>query len=297
MKFYVRKWCKISSDDGIRSIIDWSYYKQRLSSAIQKIITIPAAMQKVLLVILGYSSKLSTSLSLLCAFCLMISILQVTNPVPRVVHPDWLHKKVREKDDKFRQRKLVDIFNSFNRNGLLKKNIDAVDTNSLLNEKIVEDLEDFRNKSSSSINGPRPIVRTYEVNNGQHSAKTNCQVGSLQQQTDHSENVLQESLPLQENACSSEYIDRNVDYQGWLELKKRKWKDTLERRKKQRYVFCYLHIKAHFDVLENFPYGLRYGTKCCSNRFRDLHSILSSILSFLPYNRSKKQRSSNQSFR
>ena len=47
MKFYVRKWCKISSEVGIRSIIDWSYYKQRLSSAIQKIITIPAAMQKV----------------------------------------------------------------------------------------------------------------------------------------------------------------------------------------------------------------------------------------------------------
>lgn len=47
MKFYVRKWCKISSVVGIRSIIDWSYYKQRLSSAIQKIITIPAAMQKV----------------------------------------------------------------------------------------------------------------------------------------------------------------------------------------------------------------------------------------------------------
>lgn len=47
VKFYVQKWCKISSV-GIRSIVDWSYYRQRLSSAIQKIITIPAAMQKVL---------------------------------------------------------------------------------------------------------------------------------------------------------------------------------------------------------------------------------------------------------
>jgi hypothetical protein len=44
---YLRKWCKILSDNGIRSIIDWSYYKQRLCSTIQKIITIPAAMQKV----------------------------------------------------------------------------------------------------------------------------------------------------------------------------------------------------------------------------------------------------------
>jgi DNA polymerase epsilon subunit 1 len=32
---------------AVRSIVDWGYYRQRLSSAIQKIITIPAAMQKV----------------------------------------------------------------------------------------------------------------------------------------------------------------------------------------------------------------------------------------------------------
>jgi DNA polymerase epsilon subunit 1 len=47
-KFYLRKWCKVSTEANIRFILDWSYYKQRLSSAIQKIITIPAAMQKVL---------------------------------------------------------------------------------------------------------------------------------------------------------------------------------------------------------------------------------------------------------
>ncbi|KAK9999535.1 hypothetical protein SO802_019138 [Lithocarpus litseifolius] len=193
MKHYVRRWCKISSDVGIRSIIDWSYYKQRLSSAIQKVITIPAAMQK------------------------------VANPVPRVVHPDWLHKKVREKEDKFRQRKLVDIFSSLNRDEFLKKNSDAAGTNGVIDEEIVKDLEDFGNKSRNSVNGPRPIVRCYEVNNRQNSVKTNDQVGCLQQQTDH-------RLP----ALSSENIDKNVDYRGWLELKKRKWKDTLERRKRQR---------------------------------------------------------------
>ncbi|XP_030957711.1 DNA polymerase epsilon catalytic subunit A-like isoform X3 [Quercus lobata] len=193
MKHYVRRWCKISSDVGIRSIIDWSYYKQRLSSAIQKVITIPAAMQK------------------------------VANPVPRVVHPDWLHKKVREKEDKFRQRKLVDIFSSLNRDEFLKKNSDAAGANGVMNEEIVKDLEDFGNKSRKSVTGPRPIVRCYEVNNRQNSVKTNDQVGCLQQQTDH-------RLP----ALSSENIDKNVDYRGWLELKKRKWKDTLERRKRQR---------------------------------------------------------------
>lgn len=41
----------------------FAYRRERLGSAIQKIITIPAAMQR------------------------------VPNPVPRVRHPDWLHKK------------------------------------------------------------------------------------------------------------------------------------------------------------------------------------------------------------
>ncbi len=31
----------------VRDIVDWQYYKDRLGSAIQKIITIPAAMQHV----------------------------------------------------------------------------------------------------------------------------------------------------------------------------------------------------------------------------------------------------------
>ncbi|KAM5584440.1 DNA polymerase epsilon catalytic subunit A-like [Rosa sericea] len=196
MKFYVRKWCKVSDVD-IRSIIDWSYYKQRLGSAIQKIVTIPAAMQK------------------------------VANPVPRVVHPDWLHKKVREKEDKFRQRKLVDIFRSLNGDHLVQNN-DAIGSNHVVDEDIVEDLEDFKCKSSS-ISRPRPIVHCYEVNNQKNSAQANGKGGPQQQQTNHIENAHQE-----QTAVTWEEIDKNVDYQGWLAIKKRKWKDTLDKRKKQR---------------------------------------------------------------
>ncbi|KAL9391175.1 hypothetical protein Peur_015095 [Populus x canadensis] len=197
MKFYLRKWCKTSSDVGIRSIIDWSYYKQRLSSAIQKIVTIPAAMQK------------------------------VANPVPRVVHPDWLHRKVREKEDKFRQRKLVDIFNLRGRDDLSRKMDDATITNH--DEANVKDLEDFQIKSSS-INRPRPIVRCYDVNE-KRSAKKTGQLNFAEQQTD---SVHELSSQPEHNTSYAENIDRNVDYQGWLELKKRKWKDILDRRKKQR---------------------------------------------------------------
>ncbi|CAN0916710.1 DNA polymerase epsilon catalytic subunit A [Linum grandiflorum] len=181
MKFYLRKWCKTPQEGGIRSIIDWEYYKQRLGSAIQKTITIPAAMQK------------------------------IGNPVPRVVHPDWLHRKVREKDDKFRQRKLVDVFKRVNKSELFDKNTDAA-----INENEIGDMEDFQNKRSS-LNGPRPIVRCYEAQNRRDVDVT----------TDN-------STPATQSDSTPDNIDRNVDYQGWLELKKRKWKERIEKRKKQR---------------------------------------------------------------
>ncbi|KAH8913316.1 hypothetical protein BT69DRAFT_1199129, partial [Atractiella rhizophila] len=81
-KHFLRKWLK---DNGlvnfdIRAILDWDYYIERLSSVIQKLITIPAAMQK------------------------------VPNPVPRVPHPDWLMKRVTNQGDRFKQQRLGDMF-------------------------------------------------------------------------------------------------------------------------------------------------------------------------------------------
>lgn len=37
-------------------------------------------------------------------------ILQVANPVPRVRHPDWLSKKMLEKNDVCRQQKITELF-------------------------------------------------------------------------------------------------------------------------------------------------------------------------------------------
>lgn len=79
---YLRKWLKDNSlaKFELRSILDWEYYIERLGSVIQKLITIPAAMQK------------------------------VPNPVPRIRHPDWLHRRVAALDDKFKQHKMTDFF-------------------------------------------------------------------------------------------------------------------------------------------------------------------------------------------
>jgi DNA polymerase epsilon subunit 1 len=81
-KHYLCKWLKCSTYDNldIRSILDWDYYIERLGNAIQKIITIPAAMQG------------------------------VSNPVPRIAHPDWLHKRLLEKNDVCKQQKINELF-------------------------------------------------------------------------------------------------------------------------------------------------------------------------------------------
>jgi len=67
MKKFLRKWTEDTSmeDFDIRSLLDWDYYKERLAGTIQKIVTIPAAMQS----------------------CL--------NPVPSIEYPEWLNSRLK----------------------------------------------------------------------------------------------------------------------------------------------------------------------------------------------------------
>ncbi|EDW38877.1 GL13784 [Drosophila persimilis] len=83
-RHHLRRWLKDNTmgDADIRDVLDWNYYIERLGGTIQKIITIPAALQG------------------------------LANPVPRVQHPDWLHKKMLEKNDVLKQRRINEIFTS-----------------------------------------------------------------------------------------------------------------------------------------------------------------------------------------
>ncbi|OAA65284.1 DNA polymerase catalytic subunit a [Niveomyces insectorum RCEF 264] len=82
-RMYLKKWLKEEpANTDPRALLDWNYYLERLGSVIQKLITIPAALQK------------------------------VRNPVPRVAHPDWLQRRINIKDDKMKQKKLTDLFSS-----------------------------------------------------------------------------------------------------------------------------------------------------------------------------------------
>jgi DNA polymerase epsilon subunit 1 len=77
---YLKKWLKEEpTDTDPRALLDWDYYLERLGSVIQKLITIPAALQK------------------------------VRNPVPRVPHPDWLQRRINIKDDRMKQKKITDL--------------------------------------------------------------------------------------------------------------------------------------------------------------------------------------------
>jgi DNA polymerase epsilon subunit 1 len=58
----------------LKSILDWDYYKERLGNSIQKIVTIPAFLQK------------------------------CQNPIPKIEYPGWLLKKKNVLEDKFKQK-------------------------------------------------------------------------------------------------------------------------------------------------------------------------------------------------
>lgn len=157
---FLRKWLKDNSlaNFELRSILDWDYYIERLGSVIQKLITIPAAMQK------------------------------VSNPVPRIRHPDWLHRRVAALDDKFKQHKVTDFFK--------KASPLETQTSSFV------DMEDFADGERSQQ--PRKAVAQYKKVN------TKSKESGL-------EEVPGKPLP-----------NPNKNYPAWLKAIKKRWRAHLQ---------------------------------------------------------------------
>jgi DNA polymerase epsilon subunit 1 len=80
-QMYLRKWLR-EPIFAFRELLDWEYYRGRLANTIQRIISIPAACQGVL------------------------------NPVPRIDHPDWLQRRLREQASVQKQTTLTSFFGS-----------------------------------------------------------------------------------------------------------------------------------------------------------------------------------------
>ncbi|KAJ9597154.1 hypothetical protein L9F63_026955, partial [Diploptera punctata] len=145
-RHYLRKWLKDSSlhDIDIRQVLDWEYYIERLSGTIQKIVTIPAAMQG------------------------------LSNPVPRVRHPDWLHKKMLEKNDTLKQRKISDMF--------VARPVQPRPQTDSNQQMEIADMEDVAGKDNGQRNtGGRPVVNIVKRKRMASESSTHSQSTTLTQ--------------------------------------------------------------------------------------------------------------------
>ncbi|KAK0930490.1 DNA polymerase epsilon catalytic subunit [Friedmanniomyces endolithicus] len=184
-RFYLRKWMKEepTADMDPRSIIAWEYYLERLGSVIQKLITIPAALQK------------------------------VSNPVPRVAHPEWLDKRIRTKEDVFKQAKMTDMFQ--------KRPLAERDPN-LVSPRL--DMEDFGATPMSKLVKPATGARIMQKQGGGQKRK------AIEPAAAAATVNLYDSLPAVMPSITE-------DYKGWLRYQKQKWKIQKAARKRRRQLF------------------------------------------------------------
>ncbi|ORZ35386.1 hypothetical protein BCR44DRAFT_53396 [Catenaria anguillulae PL171] len=160
-RHFLRKWLKDPTlhDPDVRELIDWDYYKERFGSVLQKLITIPAAMQG------------------------------VTNPIPRVKHPDWLRTRV---NNQRQQSKLTDMF----------------------------DMEDMRRA------GAQPAItamRASAVSSGAGGAAP-PRTAKVTRVKTRRQTATEELAELGQQVRSTPVPNPRQDYQAWLKYEKMKWR-------------------------------------------------------------------------
>ncbi|XP_065196318.1 DNA polymerase epsilon catalytic subunit A-like [Sycon ciliatum] len=193
-RHFLRRWLKkndLNSFD-IRDIVDWQYYIERLNSAIQKIVTIPAAMQ------------------------------QVSNPVPRVLHPDWLHKRLMEKNDVFKQQRISEHFRPAPKKRPRPPSPSAVREEDENSPPV--DMEDMMSTSNSSTTMSRPTATA--ASGASKRARLN-----VPRRPNHDEPPLswREALgPPPERGSSAE------SKREWLRYHKEKWRLQLAARQAKK---------------------------------------------------------------
>ncbi|KAJ5290335.1 uncharacterized protein N7443_010588 [Penicillium atrosanguineum] len=195
-RFFLRKWLKEDPGDiDPRTVIDWDYYLERLGSVVQKLITIPAALQK------------------------------IRNPVPRVAHPDWLQRRINQKDDKFKQKKMTDLFEKSE-----KAPLSSISAN-ILEHRVQHagDMEEVIASSTQKIKSPESKVA---------------------QKRKHPESAPKTSLdPFATLPAVMPSISE--DYEGFLKYQKQKWKIQKQARIRRRQLFGE-RTNVATDSLSNF---------------------------------------------
>ena len=175
-RFFLRKWLREDPIDmNPRALIDWDYYLERLGSVVQKLITIPAALQR------------------------------IRNPVPRVGHPDWLQRRINVKDDRFKQKKMTDMFG--------REPLSEVPPNTL-DHRLPTDLEDLGStKLAKAMLGQ--VTRPVQKRKASEATVNTDPYANLPSQVPNPTN----------------------DYAAFLEYQKKKWKIQKQGRIRRRQLF------------------------------------------------------------
>jgi len=195
---YLRDWLKDAPPGeadkmpDLRDILDWEYYKGRLRGAVQKIISLPAALQN------------------------------VQNPCPGVVHPDWLNKRIRERNDPYQQKKIDSMmgFRKQTKDEYLEQlNFSEDDEEDNRNEDNNEDDNDERDMEDfgAARNTPGKVGGSLLAKGAKGTPK--CRVFQRQRDTGHggprTPPIGKMNLPAP---------DPNVDYASWLEHATKGWR-------------------------------------------------------------------------
>lgn len=202
-KYYLRRWLKDSSMSSfdIRNILDWQYYIERLNSAIQKIITIPAALQG------------------------------VSNPVPRCPHPDWLHKRLLERNDVFKQQKINAMFAPLPKKKPQECDDNHQESNLAFSNQSV-DIEDIAGKGPLSAGRP---VATKRKRSQMQMTLENGLAADVSSKQSHAQ-VSQLSQTWREVLGEPpQWGPNKEDKEKWVQFHKRKWEfQTKQRAEKKR---------------------------------------------------------------
>lgn len=193
-RHFLRRWLKDNSmgDADIRDILDWNYYIERLGGTVQKIITIPAALQG------------------------------LNNPVPRVKHPDWLYKRMLEKNDVLKQRRINEIF-TVKPKPVAEEIVDEEDDSeedeqhqeNNMDDLDVGDIEDLMARPNAA-QGSRPPVA--------HKRKR------TQSNTEHVEEVPEARTWREALGAQPAIGDTRAEIVEWVKYQKKKWAWQLSKR-------------------------------------------------------------------
>jgi hypothetical protein len=90
----------------------------------------------------------------------------VDNPVPRIQHPDWLQRLVRDRGGRYKQRNIKDMFSTMFSNAsapapVAPLTIGTTSSSQKYAANTTIDIEDATGSSSTTAKGGRAVVHRY----------------------------------------------------------------------------------------------------------------------------------------